>query len=55
MEHLFEPFTTGREGGHGLGLWVTYQIVRQLNGRIAADCGEGDVRFEVWLPLENAA
>lgn len=53
MEHLFEPFVGGREGGHGLGLWVTYQIVRQLGGRIEAVCEDGQVRFEVWLPLEG--
>ncbi len=50
MEHLFEPFVSGREGGHGLGLWVTYQMVRQLGGRIDATCNGGEVRFEVWLP-----
>jgi two-component system NtrC family sensor kinase len=53
MEHLFEPFIGTREGGHGLGLWVTYQIVRQLEGRIGAVCEGGEVRFEVWLPLEK--
>ncbi len=53
MQHLFEPFVTAREGGHGLGLWVTYQIVRQLGGRIGAVCADGEVRFEVWLPLEK--
>lgn len=57
MEHLFEPFVAAREcgqqGGHGLGLWVTYQIVRQLEGRIGAVCEDGEVRFEVWLPLEK--
>ena len=53
LEHLFEPFVSGREGGHGLGLWVTYQIVKQLQGRIAATCEQGEVRFEVWLPLEK--
>jgi signal transduction histidine kinase len=53
MEHLFEPFVSGREGGHGLGLWVTYQIVRQLGGHIEASCADGEVRFEVWLPLEE--
>jgi len=52
MEHLFEPFVSAREGGSGLGLWVTYQIVSQLGGRIAATCGNGEVRFEAWLPLE---
>jgi len=29
-EHLFEPFF-GEGEGHGLGLWVTYQLVQQLN------------------------
>jgi signal transduction histidine kinase len=53
LEHLFEPFVSGREGGSGLGLWVTYQIVSQLGGRIAVDCGNGEVRFAVWLPLES--
>lgn len=50
MERLFEPFVSGREGGSGLGLWVTYQIVSQLGGRISAVCVEGEVRFSVWLP-----
>jgi signal transduction histidine kinase len=52
-EHLFEPFVSGREGGHGLGLWVTYQIVQQLGGHIAATCADGEVRFEAWLPLNE--
>lgn len=55
MEHLFEPFIAAREGGHGLGLWVTYQIVRQLGGRIGAVCEGGEVSFDVWLPLEKKA
>jgi nitrogen-specific signal transduction histidine kinase len=55
LERLFEPFVSGREGGSGLGLWVTYQIVSQLGGRIAVDCGHGEVRFAVWLPLERKA
>jgi signal transduction histidine kinase len=53
LEHLFEPFVSLREGGHGLGLWVTYQIVQQLDGVIAAECKNGEVRFEVWLPMEG--
>lgn len=52
-EHLFEPFVSGREGGHGLGLWVTYQTVIQLGGQITADWRDGEVRFTVTLPLEN--
>lgn len=54
LRHLFEPFVSGREGGSGLGLWVTYQIVGQLGGRIGARCADGLVRFDVWLPLASA-
>lgn len=53
--HLFEPFVTGREAGHGLGLWVTYQMIHQLGGRIAIECKEGEVRFVIHLPLTDAA
>lgn len=53
--HLFEPFVSGREGGHGLGLWVTYQTVMQLGGRIAVAPDVHEVRFTVSLPLEKPA
>lgn len=52
-EHLFEPFTTTKSSGHGLGLWVTYQIVSQLGGRITAQCDGNTVCFTVRLPLEE--
>jgi signal transduction histidine kinase len=55
MEYLFEPFATGREAGHGLGLWVTYQIVTQLGGEITVDSRPGDTRFAVALPLPEPA
>jgi signal transduction histidine kinase len=51
LAHLFEPFASTRPGGHGLGLWVTYQIVTQLDGRIAARNVDGQVEFVVRLPL----
>jgi signal transduction histidine kinase len=51
LAHLFEPFVSGREGGHGLGLWVSYQTVKQLNGSIAVECRDGEIRFVVSLPL----
>ena len=54
-EHLFEPFTNAGESGRGLGLWVCYQIVKQLGGEIAVDsttvAGIGRTRFEVKLPF----
>lgn len=50
LAHLFEPFT-GQGQGHGLGLWVTYQLVQQLGGRIHVESRPGDTRFHVNLPL----
>ena len=50
MEHLFEPYTGLNEDGHGLGLWVTHQIVEQLGGRIAVDRRDERTRFSVELP-----
>lgn len=51
MPHLFEPFSPLSESGHGLGLWVTYQIVQQLGGHIAVDRKNERMSFSVWLPL----
>ena len=54
IAHLFEPFCTFREGGHGLGLWVTYQIVNQLGGNISVKRESNEqMNFTVTLPLEN--
>lgn len=51
MGYLFEPFARRRERGHGLGLWVTYQIVSQLGGEISAASEPGRTRFSLTLPL----
>jgi len=55
LAHLFEPFASTRAGGHGLGLWVTYQIVTQLDGRISARNIDGEVEFVVNLPLGDTS
>jgi signal transduction histidine kinase len=55
MEALFEPLSSSREGGHGLGLWVTYQLVRQLGGEITAESEPGETRFTVTLPTDHDA
>jgi len=48
---LFEPFVTNHEGGNGLGLWVTYQLVSQLGGTIDVNSDETQVEFIVRLPV----
>jgi signal transduction histidine kinase len=53
LPYLFEPFAGHREGGSGLGLWVNYQIVRQLNGSIDAASEGGVTRFTVRLPIHG--
>lgn len=51
MEHLFEPFTGLKEEGHGLGLWITHRIIRELSGHIAVESRDRWTRFSVELPL----
>ncbi|VAW61685.1 hypothetical protein MNBD_GAMMA08-68 [hydrothermal vent metagenome] len=59
LQYLFEPYyTTGSEGtgtgtGTGLGLWVTYQIVEQLNGTIKVESSDLVTRFFVKIPLNR--
>ncbi len=55
ISHLFEPFSTSSESGHGLGLWVTYQIVHQLGGSISARSKDGQMLFSVKIPLGGVA
>lgn len=54
MNTLFEPFSRFSESGHGLGLWISYQIVSQLHGSIRAEVAGNLTRFIVTLPLELA-
>jgi signal transduction histidine kinase len=54
ISHLFEPFSQLRENGqgHGLGLWVTYQIVNQLRGTVSVVRDEEDqMHFSVDIPI----
>lgn len=54
-EHLFEPFVTQRDSGHGLGLWVTYQIMQKLGGHIVVNNDQGITHFAVHIPLGASA
>ncbi len=56
LGNIFDPFYTTKEPGFGtgLGLWVCYMIVDDMNGRIRAESepGQGAV-FVISLPLEK--
>lgn len=55
LPHLFEPFAVEGTEGRGLGLWITYQIVRELGGTIAVHSTPGNTEFDVCLPIPKAA
>lgn len=49
-ERLFEPFSTTKPGGTGLGLAVTYRAIEAHRGYILVDSDEQGTRFSVLLP-----
>jgi PAS domain S-box-containing protein len=53
-EKLFEPFTTTKEKGLGLGLTICYDIIQKHEGHIevASEPGEG-ATFTIWLPAKR--
>jgi signal transduction histidine kinase len=55
--HIFEPFFTTKAVGQGtgLGLDTVQRIVKKHRGTIQVDSRPGDTRFQVWLPLSEAA
>jgi signal transduction histidine kinase len=54
LKTLFEPFTTTKPGGSGLGLYISHDIVKRHGGRLAVSSEPGrGTTFTVELPLEN--
>jgi signal transduction histidine kinase len=54
LAYLFEPFASSNEKGHGLGLWIVYQIVQQLGGDISVDSEPGNTTFSIEIPYGPA-
>ena len=53
LHYLFEPFSLLSRDRHGLGLWVSYQIVQQLGGEIRVRSEPDSTAFTVVLPLRK--
>jgi signal transduction histidine kinase len=54
LPRIFEPFftTKGVGAGTGLGLDISYRVIRQHNGSIEVQSQPGNTRFIVRLPVE---
>jgi signal transduction histidine kinase len=52
LVRLFDPFFTTKESGTGLGLSVSYRIIKNHGGTISVDSKKGEgTRFMIMLPL----
>jgi two-component system sporulation sensor kinase A len=53
-DKLFEPFTTSKEKGLGLGLVICYDIIQKHNGSIEVESEPGEgAAFTLWLPASK--
>lgn len=53
---LFEPFVTGHEDGHGLGLWLSRRMVEECGGTLRLDeTWSPGAAFVVRLPVAESA
>jgi PAS domain S-box-containing protein len=54
LPHIFEPFFTTKEHGSGLGLYISYGIIRAHNGIIQAESESGaGATFTILLPVRQ--
>jgi signal transduction histidine kinase len=52
---IFDPFFTTKEKGTGLGLAVSYSIIKKLNGSLSVESEvKKGSRFMITLPMNGA-
>jgi len=53
-EHIFKPFVSLRNGGRGLGLYITQELLREMQGDIQLDADYSlGARFILQFPASN--
>ena len=54
LDKIFDPFFTTKDTGHGLGLPISYGIIKEHNGTIAieSEVGKGTT-FIIRLPIDE--
>jgi signal transduction histidine kinase len=50
LPRIFEPFYSTKEGGTGLGLALTHEIIREHGGRIRVESSPDGSTFVIELP-----
>jgi len=52
VDKIFDPYFSTKEGGSGIGLYMSRQIAeKSLGGRLEARNAEGGAEFTVLTPL----
>jgi two-component system sensor histidine kinase HydH len=52
-DRIFDPFYTTRQGGTGLGLYLTQRIVSEHKGYINVESSTSGTAFTIGLPAET--
>jgi two-component system nitrogen regulation sensor histidine kinase GlnL len=55
LDHIFEPFVSGKKSGQGLGLALVQKLVREMHGRITHDreAATSLTHFRLHLPVAS--
>jgi PAS domain S-box-containing protein len=55
IQKIFDPYFTTKDSGHGLGLAITYSVIKKHNGFIDVSSWEGGSLFTVYLPADKSS